>query len=102
MVTSRPTVHPPGYIYEFGEPRGNDTDTVKLKKKLGAKPAPVSLCPRQVPHGHYECWCDISHRTSVQARSSCCDSVFGHRAVKEWRFISRRRLCMTVCVCVCE
>jgi hypothetical protein len=34
MVTNRPTVHPPGDIYEFGEPRVNDTDTVKPKKNL--------------------------------------------------------------------
>jgi hypothetical protein len=37
-------------IYEFGEPRWNDTDRGKTEE-LGEKPVPVPLRPPQIPHG---------------------------------------------------
>jgi hypothetical protein len=40
----------PQIIYEYGEPRWNDTDRGKPKNSR-EKPVPVPLCPPQIPHG---------------------------------------------------
>jgi hypothetical protein len=43
----------PHIIYEYGQPRWNDTDG--KTEELGEKPVTVALCPPQIPHG-------ITHR----------------------------------------
>jgi hypothetical protein len=81
---SRPVVHPPGDIYEYGEPRQNDIDSRKQKNSEKNCPSATSSTTKSI-------WTGPVPNPGLCGERQLSESWHGPNV--QWKFSREKKLC---------